>query len=399
MTWREQLRPASFRSVSFFVASHEATSGRKTVPHEYPFRDDVYVEDLGRRGRRYSVSGYVIGLDYFTARDDLIEALEGSGPGTLVHPYIGNKQVSCDEFSYSEDVTEGGLVRFSMVFRETGEKPLEPRSRIDAPSAVLSSVESATSRVRTAFQTAYNITSQPQFALDSLAGLLGEQGNMLRDTISPVLTTASDLAALSRSVDSFIASAADLVRNPLSLVASVADLFDSVRGLGGNRIATDAFVSAARFVPATDPPAATTPIRVQEASNQVAINSLFRQSAVLEAARRAPVALYDSYEDAVTTRQSIVTILDAEAQTAPDDVFQALYDTRAQVIKALPPTDHELSRLITVTPPVTVPSIVLAYDFYEDSDRETDIVRRNNIRHPGFVPGGKKLQVLSRAQD
>jgi len=41
------------------------------------------------------------------------------------------------------------------------------------------------------------------------------------------------------------------------------------------------------------------------------------------------------------------------------------------------------------------PALVLAYDFYEDPDREAEIIARNNIRHGGFVPA-KDLNLLSR---
>jgi len=42
-----------------------------------------------------------------------------------------------------------------------------------------------------------------------------------------------------------------------------------------------------------------------------------------------------------------------------------------------------------------MPAIVLAYRLYGDAERADEIVARNRVRHPGFVPGGQPLEVLS----
>ena len=55
------------------------------------------------------------------------------------------------------------------------------------------------------------------------------------------------------------------------------------------------------------------------------------------------------------------------------------------------------SKEIRVTPEATQPALVLAYGLYEDAGREAEIVTRNKVRHPGFVPGGQALEVLADA--
>ena len=81
MSWKDNLREASFRDVPFFVESVSTEVGRRNVLYEYPFRDDPYIEDLGKAAGVYNVTGYVIqnadnDFDYFTERDNLIAALE-----------------------------------------------------------------------------------------------------------------------------------------------------------------------------------------------------------------------------------------------------------------------------------------------------------------------------------
>lgn len=55
MSWKNKLRPASFRGASFGVESHQTEQGRRTQVHEYPGRDDPYVEDLGLQDVRRAV--------------------------------------------------------------------------------------------------------------------------------------------------------------------------------------------------------------------------------------------------------------------------------------------------------------------------------------------------------
>src|SRR4051812_2658899 len=91
--WLQNFRPASFRGVVFQIDAADGEFGRRKVTHEYPQRDVPYTEDLGRRGRRFTITGYLVGGDYQTTRDELIEASEEEGAGELIHPYMGALQV------------------------------------------------------------------------------------------------------------------------------------------------------------------------------------------------------------------------------------------------------------------------------------------------------------------
>ena len=132
--WRKRLREASFRGVPFHTDGQARTSGRRTVLHQYPKRDDPYAEDLGREARRYQITGYVIqkfhvrqnsafSINYDIARDRLVEALEKLGTGILVDPYnnrVGPQLFQCERYSMSETRERGGYAQFEMVFVEAG---------------------------------------------------------------------------------------------------------------------------------------------------------------------------------------------------------------------------------------------------------------------------------------
>ncbi len=121
--WRTGV-PPSFRGAEFHIDVGSKAGGRRNVTHEFPERDTPFTEDLGRRARRWQITGYVICSpktpDYFPARDALVAACEAYGPGTLVHPTLGTTQVNCDSYAVSESRERGGIATFQMVFVEAG---------------------------------------------------------------------------------------------------------------------------------------------------------------------------------------------------------------------------------------------------------------------------------------
>jgi prophage DNA circulation protein len=52
-------------------------------------------------------------------------------------------------------------------------------------------------------------------------------------------------------------------------------------------------------------------------------------------------------------------------------------------------------RLVDVTPPEMLSVLVLAYRRFGDATREAEVVQRNRIRHPGFVPA-RPIKIAQR---
>ena len=118
--WRQRLRPASFRGERFNVEVGARAGGRRLAPHEYPKRDEPYLEDMGRKARVFPVTAYCIGPDYQFDRDALILALETEGVGTLVHPTFGEFQVKIGPYSCVERREAGGYCEIEFTAFEAG---------------------------------------------------------------------------------------------------------------------------------------------------------------------------------------------------------------------------------------------------------------------------------------
>ena len=121
--WRAALLPASFAGAEFHVEVGGQSGGRRVAEHEYPKEDTPFGEDMGRKARRWQITGYCIGPDYLDGRDAVIEACEAEGPSVLVHPSLGEQIVHCDSYAMSESRERGGYAQFEMMFLEAGQNP------------------------------------------------------------------------------------------------------------------------------------------------------------------------------------------------------------------------------------------------------------------------------------
>lgn len=141
-SWRDSLRPSSFRGVEFHVDAAARGGGRRQAQFEFPKKDTPYAEDMGRRARRYSVTAYIVGDDYQGRRDRLVSALEQEGAGLLNHYTLGQHKVVVETYSLTERRERGRMCEFEIQFAEAGSPPSKSTQQ-DTQSAVKSSSEKA----------------------------------------------------------------------------------------------------------------------------------------------------------------------------------------------------------------------------------------------------------------
>lgn len=425
MTWRDDLRRvtftidgrtrdligASFRGAPFFVDEAELGGiGRRTVKHEFPFRDDPFVEDMGRRARDFKVDGYVIGDDYLAAKEALITALETEGPGQLVHPYYGLRRAICDTATVRETKKEGGWARVSIAFIETPLQAPVPVIADDGASKVATAADNALLAVSSELSSKLDADGLPAFALASAEASLTNAAAAIGAKLAPAAQAAAavaggtadlasavtqDIASLNGQVRILTSQAASLVRQPADLLNGFQAAIDSVGDAA--EAAPGAIMDALLEAYGADlgsPAPTTTATRERELANQQALQGALRRVIAIEAARLAPLVPYASIEEATAARDRVAAVLDEQADSAGDTAYPALVALRAQVLRAVP-GGRVFPRVVTVTRRVAVPSLVLAYQVYGSVDQEPDVIARNRgkVRHPGFIAG--ELRVLS----
>lgn len=379
-----KLGNASYNGKRFFVRVGEFTGGRRTVIHEYPLRDEPFAEDLGRAPRRFEVEGYVIGDDYLTARDALINEFETATTGELVHPLYGTKRVTLDgPFRVRETNQDGGMAIFSLTFIETPLKPVQPTAAPDATGLLAASTSNAQSVVSSEFSALY----KPGLLMTSISLSLQSAMGKVNAVLAVSTMDSQALARLQSQVTNLASNAAAIASEPAALLNGLIGVFDAVTDVLGLR-------SVYAYDPGDVPPA-TTPDRIVEQQNFLALHQFIQRLALIQAATLLPSQTFTSYEDAVTQRDALTALIDDQAENAADDTYPSLVQLRADLVKAVPGANSDLAHLVDYKPQTTVPSLVLAHRLYGNLDLEQDIIDRNDIQNPGFILGGVPLEVLS----
>lgn len=144
--WKLRLVPASFNGVPFHVEVGAKVGGRRIALHEFPKKDQPYAEDMGRRAKRFTVAGYIIGPNYTFERDDLIEQLEAEGAGELVLPTALGREaqpVNVEHYAVTERRERGGICEVEMSFVEAGDADFAADG-VDSPTNVNQAADALT---------------------------------------------------------------------------------------------------------------------------------------------------------------------------------------------------------------------------------------------------------------
>jgi prophage DNA circulation protein len=400
MGWRDNYRPASFRGVPFYVDSHDASFGRRTQSHEYPGRDEPYTEDLGRKQREFTIDAYVIGDDYFAARDALIAAVEQLGAGTLVHPYLGELQVDGAVMSLRESTAEGRMARIQLRFVEAG-KNTYPAQTSNPLSSISSARNSVLSSSKSGFLSKYITDGMPSYVLNTAKNQVTKFTDFFQSSgISPT-GEAQSVAAFFYDVRKLSTSAASVINTPTTLADSIGNILSDVPGIFGSK--SSQVLSGIKNLFSGDESSESTgtPSRRQEAKNSNAFGGLIRQQAIatnaVQLANDSQTGVYETREDVVAARDVIIDDIDVESElaTTPDDVYRDMQALRSEVVRGVPSESLRLPSSVEYVPPATLPSLLIAQILYGDANRAEEIVARNNPDHPAFIRGGRAIQVLN----
>jgi hypothetical protein len=368
-------------------------------------RDEPIVEDLGRSARAFTVQGFLLGPDYMDKRDALIRALEEPGPGLLVHPWYGEIMVSQSGFFQDRhSATDGGMCTVTMTFtRDSGES--SPGFSVNQVLRALSRADIAKTLACAAFDTVFSY--------------FGETAYVAQQTLNAVENSLRGSAAsLGLDAPAGLENYMDLTVWPRPEARLSAGLWDAFQGLGGQAYAgeTDAgtrlasgwvAVSMAAVSPATVPGPGYTRARI--AANAAAVGALTRHVALIEASRSLVESVPESRSQARILSYAYQDALDsalleeseyvfpghiAPAPLLPDELYVAVSSLRASTLAALAQAARSAPDVTIWTPARVLPSLVLCYRLSGDIVLDADLVRRNHLAHPGFVPV-EPLEVLT----
>lgn len=384
-----ELYSASFRGVPFLVRGTTTDFGRKTVSHEYPQRDDRFVEDLGKRPETYHIRAVLSGSGYFAQTSALNAACSAAGPGQLVHPFYGILLVACKKCTLVEDLTSYGEALYDLDFEVTTQNPITPLASINPTSNILNATASLYNAVQSFIGTAVNVSQTYSVNLarasDNVVGVLTEISNVLA-----TFGAAGTVGAVQALISSTLTQVTNLVNNPLQLAATIPATMAAANTtvLANPTNAISLNTPLVTYGAMQQVPAATSAATAEAAQNQLAINSAVQA-----------IALGYIYE--ATTLQTFLTNTDIDAArltlegyfqnivvngTLDDDSLDAL-ETARDVMRQFFEQQSLSAYKVIVENVAPIPVAVLAYQYYGDLAFVSELISLNNVTYPSIVQG------------
>jgi prophage DNA circulation protein len=405
--WRDELLPASFRGISFLIPQASVPVGQKGQLHEYPQRDEPFFEQLGKQAQVHTMTAWVIGDDCFERRDKLLEALQTPGPGELVHPWLGRMQVKAGDCKVSHELTAGGMVSFDLTFYP--DKPLTfPTAKVNSQQQVVKASDSMLGSALERYKQAMAKVDQARLGLLRLRNSLSNVYAVIQQQFAPFVGVFTNLTGFAQSLmnspgalsslfssyfsdfslqDSAFADTSSSYKNA---VATTTQQTESVTAI--NTVSQSGGIDSAAAAQATanlvqDALLVQMALIISEmpiASQPVSSGSTpsVEQQAILPVERpEVPVA-----DDVLQLRDSLSDAI-FEASLKADPAHYVVMNTlRQELVKHLTAVAESGVRLVDITPSETMSALVLAYQRFGDATRSAEVVQRNRIRHPGFVP-------------
>lgn len=419
--WRDRLLPASFRGVPFWVDQAKTPVGQKGQLHEYPQRDQPFFERLGQQAKIHDLTAFLVGADCLEQRDNLLKALE-EGSGELVHPWLGRMQVKVGECDMTQTRQDGGLVTFNLKFY--------PDQPLQFPKPVVSTQEQlqvASSKLLTSsvgrFDEAMKLVNQARVGLDNLRKGITQAYHVIEQQLQPLIETYATVYSLVRAVKEFPHQVSAAVKSVLGevkaefngLVGEVRGLVGEVRGLKdfavqgyhgmladlSKQVEDAKSLDTSQLTIGKDTAAASqaTVNLIQDAllvhiaqlvsvipaatqAVKLAITPSLAQQAQ-QPVQRADVPVVD---DVLALRDSLNEAIWQAALKADSVHYQALNTVRQALVQHLNAVASNGVRLIDLVPKSNLPALVVAYKNFGDATRVGEVVQRNRISHPGFIP-------------
>lgn len=406
------LRPGALRGLLFYVQKSEDVAVRRWVTHEFPGRDEPWHEDLGKKTRSFQIEGLIIGADVVLQARAFSRAAADPDVATLLHPWLGAMQVVVQDCRISFDVNEARVARISLRVEKAGTKPA-PVIGTDGLGSVLAEADELLTTAQETFAQYRYLRAMADFAIAnfkaSVEGIAGAIESALSNT-GLGGSAAGSVAALASLNDAALVSDSGV---PLALATAAREVSAQAGGRaaltrGADAAPIPAFealgaLASKPLVPAAASPAIT-PARQQLAAANEALGVMAWAMFAAEFARAAAAVPWASRDEAMAARDRVSDALaaaaDAVAALGWDAVWQRLVALRAAVAADLAQRAAPLPRIKRVELPGVMPSTLIAYQLDGDSlsdvfGRAAALAARNRVRHPGFVPSSRPIEVLA----
>lgn len=232
---QENLLHAEYKGVKFACNISTTTVGRSKIIHEFANSNTDNIEDQGKNPRVYQLTAIIIGVDYRSQRDALLNAIdENAEPGILIHPWYGRiENAVAMPATFDENINTLGRLEIPITFRISDSEGI-PAVTTLSTSGITNRRNAAISAVNTDFSETYSVTNEFPGNYEASQS----KANNLVDSIRKFVTTTSisiqNSASFFAKVDSFSRNINSLVNNSegmgegiVGLIGDISDLYET----------------------------------------------------------------------------------------------------------------------------------------------------------------------------
>jgi prophage DNA circulation protein len=349
MSWEDNIVEAVYESPSgiSFVFQFEGVEKeivKKTTAFDFPDVEGTYIQDLGKKGRRYPMRVIFWGEEYDTVAESFDNAIEEKGPGILQHPLYGTFDVvPFGSIKRRDDlVTAANQAIYDITFYETI-KIIFPVSELAAENSMVNGSNAFSSSAAEGYEDGLSIDTAPE-----TTGYIDSAKAGLRKIKRAMAQEFNDLANLAEeTIDTLVGGPLliatqliELTRLPGRTAASIQAKLEAY----GNLLESLTSGPNNQFEQGLD----------SQAGNAFLNNNLIASTAVL-----------GSIESTITT----------------DDPDAVIFTTRTEAIEAIENLDEKLTAFIE----------------WSDTNRESLVLDALPTREPGttdLIDTGEAYQDL-----
>ncbi len=420
------LADASWNGVPFYMPDSRHTAGRRVQQFFFPGRDTSEFQDLGAFDGPMQVSGLIVGGLYVSYARQLLAALQTPGPGTLVHPWLGELQMvltSPAQIAFSQK--EQRVVRFTATFAPfvplaaQGESWLD--TLLDDIAGAVTAVRGFLGQLLAPVGQLLWLAGQVDSFASSLAGywqavtgavpggITGAAGNpvlaaSVAQPVSGLLSIgeiatgsgyASAVAARIGAVPAAIAAATTTAAEP---AVGPGDAAASAAVLDGQAALALLLAASADAAASANAAGLTGGLALAHAAYaalyaaQVATGIAWASAQAAQAALAQLLAALDAAAAAAAVA-AIPGVGTTTAAVAAGQLWTALQDARAALVADMTATIGRLPQVRRLALAAPLPAWVVANMLAGDTPAlilpaYTDLVARNAVRHPAALPAG-----------
>lgn len=354
MSFKELLQRASFRGIKFHVEAAERKVGFNYKMHVFPgTKRKAYPEQLSEEPEILPIEAFLIGPDASYTKDLLIEACRKRSPGKLYHPQIGFINAKCKSFRVKEVLNRVGKIHVSMEFIEV---EAQDKSMIPGLNVldVLQKVDDALNSAALQLTETLSILDMPAYTMARAAQMLNKISNIVTSDngLGQIASASKDIKD---AIDALKDEGERLVNSPKELANKVLSALEHMFDV--NPPSENAFRGEIKTIKPEMPVAQKSEL---QASNAIAS---FTISAYALLSMKHILINMDH-------KQNSNSQFVADAQTLTDielaSEIRLIHSLLVQLVSKLKAKEEPI-------PDSKAPSLVLAYDLFEDISREGEV--------------------------